>query len=379
MVSKTISDLSKVWGSISGVFLVLVALFPDEIRKAITSIFGVSAETLVFIAIIVLLLFGLVSSIVIVLVNRRHKDESSQEIVVMMPPLDQKSSSGLSRLRTSLTEKRTGFWTIIIIAGISGLILTALGLNLPFPIPMSANWVLYYAKMFIMGIGIALLLICTALMSVELYVGWESRKKHTITCLKLLTDFDDAFNMVQEVSAPELKVDMLHRLRSKLSPLCSSCSWKEAKERVGKVLEFMPEKLSSESPLYLQFLTMIIHSYGENVVEAVKKKWLKEIENLYDDTRSSFSLTDVLYILQELHGYDYSFMEKLVDDATLYWSKLRFDMLADHIGFAELKKRSPQAHKLMLKYLLRKLEDATKGQEDEIKKRIRFLYNKAVM
>lgn len=276
-------------------------------------------------------------------------------------------------------EKRPRFWTIMIIMAIGGSILIALGLSLPFPVPISANWVLYYAKVFLIGGGIAILLVFTVFTTIELYLGWESRKKRMITCLKLFKDFDDAFNVVQEVSAPELKMDMLRRLRSKLVPLCNSCSWKEAKDRVGKVLEFMPEKLSSESSLYLQFLTIIIQSYGEIVVEIISKKWLKEIQNLYDDTQSNFSLIDVLYILQELHGYDYSFMEKLIDDATLYWSEFRFDMLADHIGFAELKKRNPSAHELILKYLLRKLEDATKGKEDEIKKRLRFLYNKAVM
>jgi hypothetical protein len=70
MVSKR---LSYIWGIISGVFLLLVSLFTDEIRKLITSAFGVSSELFVFYALIALAVIGIVSSVVILIADLRKK------------------------------------------------------------------------------------------------------------------------------------------------------------------------------------------------------------------------------------------------------------------------------------------------------------------
>lgn len=65
MVSKTVSYISKIWGIISGGLLILVGIYPDEIKNLITSVFGISNETFVFYVIIILLSIGMISSIII--------------------------------------------------------------------------------------------------------------------------------------------------------------------------------------------------------------------------------------------------------------------------------------------------------------------------
>jgi len=76
MVSKALSYISKIWGFIiSGAFLMLVALFPDEIKRLITSSLGVSNEQFVFYALIVLAIFGILSSVIIFIYNLIKKSD----------------------------------------------------------------------------------------------------------------------------------------------------------------------------------------------------------------------------------------------------------------------------------------------------------------
>jgi len=73
MVSRTFSYLSRIWGIISGVFIILITLFQDEIKNLITSIFGVSNKTFVFYTIIGLLVFGILSSIIVLIYGWKTK------------------------------------------------------------------------------------------------------------------------------------------------------------------------------------------------------------------------------------------------------------------------------------------------------------------
>ena len=88
MVSKKFSHISTIWGFISGGFLVLIALFQDEIKNLITSIFGVSNETFVLYAIIVLLIIGIISSIFIFIYEWLKKHNKTKDIEIDVERID---------------------------------------------------------------------------------------------------------------------------------------------------------------------------------------------------------------------------------------------------------------------------------------------------
>lgn len=97
MVSKTLSYISKIWGIISGAFLILIAIFQDEIKNLITSTLGVSNEAFVFYAIIVLLIIGISSSIIVFIYElKKHsktkKSEFSNEKIDDVEQIDEVSA-----------------------------------------------------------------------------------------------------------------------------------------------------------------------------------------------------------------------------------------------------------------------------------------------
>jgi hypothetical protein len=75
MVSKVLSHISKIGGIISLFALGLIALYPNEIKDLITSIFGVSNKEIVLYALIGLAIFGIFSCGIILIHNWRTKSK----------------------------------------------------------------------------------------------------------------------------------------------------------------------------------------------------------------------------------------------------------------------------------------------------------------
>lgn len=173
---------------------------------------------------------------------------------------------------------------------------------------------------------------------------------------------------------------MLDYFQPELRSLCYDYDWNEVKDRIEKVLEYIiPKKLSDEPHVlnYLQYLAMIINRYGEHTISTVKEKWLEELEYMYNDPKYETSC-NFLGMVQELHGYGEDYMMKLIDDSVIRWSDERFQNLANNIEFWELKRRDEVAHKKVLQYLCRKMNDAERNKEDKAHDRLKFLYSIAM-
>lgn len=368
----------------------LVALFADEIRKWITSVFGVSSEIFVFIAIIVLLVFGIVTSIVIVMINRHHEHERSQEENITMSIPSQKRASWFSKLRRSpiKKEKRAEFWVAVTTMIIVGAVMITIALSFP-SVPMSseAPRISLIIRIAMISAGITMMSLFAWLTTNELYAMWESHKQlvtdHETAYLNLIKKFSRAFRAVQEASDPDVKAIMLGDFQDQLRDLCYNYEWNKVKGEIEKVLEYIiPEKLFNEphAKKYIQFLAIIINRFGEHVISAVSKKWLREIDKFYDDPDyGTSSISNVLYILLQLRGYSKDYLTKLIDDATRRWSELKFHILVGDLGvaFDELKKRDESAHEEIISYLRRKMGDAKQDKEEGVYGRLNTLFKMA--
>jgi hypothetical protein len=281
-------------------------------------------------------------------------------------------------------ENRRNFWERVVIMVFLGAMI--IGMSLSFSstsVKPEAMPTFLAAKYAMTGFGIVVLIVFAWLGITEVVAMWDVRSQSIATRkaaqLSFFKEFDDALEAVQEVHERNLKLDMLYRFHPKLSALCNSnYSWVQLKDRVDKVFELIPEKLSNESHVYVGFLYLLVRSFGEHVTSTIRNKWLEELESLYDDPNyNTVSIPYVLYMLQELHGYDRNYIMKLIDDASANWTPLKFQLLASNIDFSQMKKREPLAHKAILSYLRRKMDDAAKNKKEEACDRLKFLYNNA--
>lgn len=221
----------------------------------------------------------------------------------------------------------------------------------------------------------------------ELYAIWESRKQiitnREITYSNLTKKFDRALKAVQEESDPEIKALMLNDLQDRLRDLCYNYEWNRVKGEVEKVLDYtiIPEKLfdDSNAKRYVQFLAMIVNRFGEQVIDIISKKWLKELDKFYNDPNYASSLSNLLYILLQLRKYSRDYIMKLVDDAATRWTELEFQTLGSDLGaaFDELKKRDESAHEEIISYLRRKMRDAKQNEEKVAYGRLLTIFNMA--
>lgn len=190
-----------------------------------------------------------------------------------------------------------------------------------------------------------------------------------------LASFDRSFKALQEVSEPRAKATMLDHFQPKLRSLCYDYYWKEVESRIKEVLKYMPKSLSNNPHAlnYLQYLAMIVNRYGEHTIDAIREKWLEELEHLYKDSKYETNST-LLDILQELHQYSKEYLMKLINDSSTKWSDSRFQDLANQIGWSEFRKRNGTAYNGILEYLGQKMNDADRNKEEKIFERLKFLY-----
>jgi len=303
-----------------------------------------------------------------------------------------KKASWLSKLRRPpiRKEQRVGFWTTVITLIIFSPILIIITLALTVPSASQPPEVMFnFLIVRIIGIdaGILMLLFASWLAINELYVMWESQKQiitnRETTYLNLIKKFDRTFKAVQEESDPDLKADALGDFQDQLHTLCYNYEWNKVKDRIEKVLDcIIPEKLFNEphAKRYIQFLAIIINRFGEHVIDAISKKWLKEIDKFYDDPNyDTTSISNVLYILLQLRGYSKDYVTELIDDATTRWSELRSQMLEGDLGLAfdELKKRDESSHEEIISYLRRKKRDAKQDKDERAYERLDKMFRRA--
>jgi molybdopterin-guanine dinucleotide biosynthesis protein A len=199
-----------------------------------------------------------------------------------------------------------------------------------------------------------------------------------IICAVEFESFDQAFEAVQEASDLRAEATMLDYFQEALRDLCYNHDWNQVEGRIEKVFDYIPKKLSNEPNAlrFVQFIAMIVNRFAEQTRDKIGEKWLDELEKLYSDPRYETD-SNVLYVTQELVQYDVEYLKKLIDDASTRWSDSRFQALAAHIGFSELKKRNKEAYKDILRYLLGKMNDAGRNKEEKSQERLVFLYNRA--
>ena len=312
----------------------------------------------------------------------RKKDEK-----ISITSSTEKKKGWRSRLRLSIRkERRNEIWQRAIMLIIVGPIffIAMVTITPSNSLEPQASFLLTFMKIFGGCIGIGFAAGGVLLLSNLVYDWWEPRQQiirsKRNAYLKVTKDFDNAFDAVQQVSNATTKRIMLNDFQSQLANLIQY-EWNEVKNRIEKkVLDcLIPEKFSNDPhmKLHIQFLDMIIDRYGQNVVEKVRKKWLKEFERMYNDPNySTDNISRIFWILQELHGYNENLLERLVDDATR-WTKLKFTLLSNNIGFSELKKRDEMAYDRVLRYLRRRMDDSGHNENDEAFKRLESLYRTA--
>jgi hypothetical protein len=195
-----------------------------------------------------------------------------------------------------------------------------------------------------------------------------------------LGQIDDSFKALQEVTQPETKKIELQKFQPKLHSLCYDYNWSdEVKDRVMKVLDYIPEETSNDPNIdyYLLYLGMILHRYREYTISAVRAKFLVELENLYNNPKFETN-AQILNLLQELNEFSEPYMVKLIDDACSIsrWSDQRFQSLEGSIQWWELKK-DKEVHKRVLQYMRRKMDDAAKNKDEKTRDRLEKLYKQA--
>jgi hypothetical protein len=385
MVSKTLSSISKVWGFISTVLLVLVSLFTDEIRKGITSAFGVSSEVFVFFAIITLLLFGIAASIGIVLINWHHERERSKGENITMPAPNQKGVGRLSKLRRNpiRKEKRVEFWTNMIILIIVGAITMVVDFSFgSVSLPQGEIFPFLLARYTMLGFGILIIALSVWFMTTELYAEWESRKQliadRKSSYLNTMKSFDNSFQGLRKATQPETREIRLDDFENWLRVICNDFVWdNEVGNRITEVLKYIPDKLSDDSLVdhYVSWLKMIINGHSKHTAPMIKEKFLTELEKIYDSPKLVKTDHDVIYILIRLHEYDGEYLIRLVNDAANRWSDIRFIELASTIeeGFSGLSRRSQEEYRKFYDRLDEKMEVAERNKDEKAFSKLKTL------
>ena len=196
--------------------------------------------------------------------------------------------------------------------------------------------------------------------------------------------FREALDAVQETSDLDLKTEMLSNFQDKLLNLCQNYKWMEVKEQIEETLNcLIPENLFNEpkphGKRYVQILSIIIGNFGEHVTLTINKRWLKDINKFYEDPNyDTTSISNVLSILLQLHGYSKNYLIKIVEDATM-WSKLKWQILANNfeVAFSEIKKRDYTGYKEIVSYLRLKMESSKKQNSEISFERLHTLYKMA--
>lgn len=377
MVSKkdVISGIVIVFVAVPAILLILfkVGVIPD----LMTVVELIVAETLA-----ALLLYGL--GLIFVGLRKNMPIELGNTNV---PSPSKKGNSWFSRHRIFVKEDQiTNFWFIVATFGIFGPFMIMIAYSFNFPITSSSSplFTLDVIKATMIGIGIFFLGLTAWLAGNQLYNMWESKQQLIIArksaYKKLTKDFDYAFDAVREVSEPNTKMKMLSDFQCQLDKLCSSeYEWNLVKDRIDKVFQFLiPDKFFNDSfsERYIQILATILNCYKANVISTINTKWSKELETLFNDSKyRTDNIATIFIMLQEIKGYSDAYLEKIIDDAVINWSQLKFNLLVRYIGFAKLKELDEAASLRVLQYLRRKMEQAAQANKEDESTRLETIYD----
>jgi hypothetical protein len=167
---------------------------------------------------------------------------------------------------------------------------------------------------------------------------------------------------------------MMDYFQPELHHLCYKLPWNdEVKLRIAKVLEHIPDRLTEDPHInrYLQYLGMILNCHGKHTKEIVKTKFLKELEDLYNNPKFKNN-SAILDLLQKLHDHSENYIMKVIDDAGYQWDDERFNALMNNIAFWELNE---EVHERILRYLSQKMDSAEKYNDEKTRSRFQRLYD----
>lgn len=310
----------------------------------------------------------------------------SQKSTMQPISLNEKEKSRFSKLRFSIKkERRLDMWFLAITAIFLGPITILTITSFPEPVLPQGILEYYITKITAIIVGSFFTVFGLWIISNLILDTWEANRQLAINrqnIFKAITkDFDNAFDAVQQVSEPSTKLKMLYDFQEQLNKLCDKYEWYTVKDRIDKVFQcLIPDKLSNDpsGKRYIQILAIILYCYKANVTNTISTKWAKELEKLYNDpVYSTDDVAIILGMLQELNGYREEYLEKIVDEATTQWTQLKFNLLVHNIGFAKLRELDEEAYLRVLKYIRRKMEEATQTKREEEQKRLNLVYDLA--
>jgi len=305
----------------------------------------------------------------------------AKEDIVKIP--NAKQASWIQRHRIFVKkDKKADFWLMMLVLAVFGSIAILIATTFPV-VPSSTNAILIsnVTKGTMIALGIGLLVLCICLSTNEVYNKWEYRKnqiqERNNALLNTTREFDKSFRDLKETTQQKTKERLLDDFQNRLRNLCYDYPWDE-KKRVAiiEVLNYIPERLANDPNVnsYLLFLGFILGRDSNHTIKLVKEKFLGELENLYNDPRFEINPKPIL-LLQELHDHSEVYLMKLVDDASSItkWSDERFQALGSNIELWELKTKDIEAHTRVSNYVVQKMDDAARNNDDVAFKRLDFL------
>jgi hypothetical protein len=143
-------------------------------------------------------------------------------------------------------------------------------------------------------------------------------------------------------------------------------------------LNSIPDRPSDDPNVsyYLLFLEFIIHNNSEYTINMVKDKFLAELERMYNDPRFETNPTP-LSLLLRLHEYSEAYFMKIIEDASSIdrWSDEQFQSLVACIVLKELEARNKEAYNRVTQFILRKMDNAERINDEKTLERLKILYN----
>lgn len=287
------------------------------------------------------------------------------------------------RLRFSVRkEKRMDVLMVAFVLVIFGPTLIMMILSFPSE-PLSPQESLSYQVMKIIAIGMGISFTMLGIWMVSnLFLNVWGERKQSIAdrnnaLQKIVEDFDKSFRDLKQATQQKTKKMLLDDFQNKLRDLCYEYPWNEEKSvRITEVLNYIPNKFidNPNANSYLLFLGFIVHREKDHTTKMIREKFLVELEKSYNNPQFETDPKPI-GLLQELHEYSEEYMMKLIDDAssTTKWSDQKFQALGKSIELWELKKKDIDAHARISQYIISKMEDAEKNNDEVAWKRLVIL------
>ena len=305
----------------------------------------------------------------------------TKEDIVKIPKA--KQASWIQRHRIFVKkDKKADFWLMMFVIAVFGSIAILIATTFPV-VPSSTNAVLIsnITKGTMIAFGTGILVICIFLSGNEVYNMWDSKQKliyeQKMALLTTITDFDNSFQELKQATHQKTKERLLDDFQNKLRNLCYDYPWDEKKQaKITEVVNYIPTRLTNDPNVnfYLLFIGFILVHDSNHTIKLVKEKFLVELENLYDNPRFETNPKPML-LLQELHEHSEVYLMKLIDDASSItkWSDQRFQALGGSIELWELKTKDVEAPARVTSYIIQKMNDAARNDDEIALKRLDFL------